>query len=118
MSNGAVVIVAVAVGVGLTLLVLLVASLLRTIRELRATVEELRVESAAAMAELHQTVRTANAELERVDDLLQSAQAVTGTVDSASRLAFLALGSPVVKSLAFATGANRAWRRFRGDRLG
>jgi hypothetical protein len=117
MSEEAVVILAVAAGVVLTLLVLLVASLLRTIRELRTTVAELRAESAAAMDELHQTVRTANAELERVDDLLASAQAVTGTVDSASRLAFLALGNPVVKSLAFASGANRAWRRFRTERM-
>jgi hypothetical protein len=41
---------------------------------------------------------------------------VTGTLDSASKLAYLTVGSPVVKGLALATGANQAYRRFRGVR--
>ena len=53
---------------------------------------------------------------ERVDNLLRSAESVSGTVDSATRLAYLTVGSPVVKGLAVATGANQAYRRFRGVR--
>lgn len=113
-SELAAVIVAVASGVALTVLLLVVVALLRTIRELRVTVEALRTESIAVIKDLHETVRGANAELERVDRLLQTAESVSGTVDSASRLAYLAMGNPVVKILAFATGVSRAFRRFRG----
>ena len=109
-------VVAVASGVALTVLGFVVVHLLRTVRELRATVEALRVESVALVAELHQAAERARVEQERVDNLLRSAESVSGTVDSATRLAYLTVGSPVVKGLALATGANQAYRRFRGGR--
>jgi hypothetical protein len=109
-------VVAVVSAVVLTVLVFVVAHLLRTVRELQATVESLRAESLALVEELQRAAASANAERERVDNLLRSAESVTGTVDSATRLAYLTVGSPVVKGLALATGANQAYRRFRGVR--
>jgi len=50
-------------------------------------------------------------EMERVGDVLASAEAVSGTVDSASRLAYRAFANPVVKALAFGTGTGSALRR-------
>ena len=65
--------------------------------------------------DLHETVRGANAELERIDNVLGAAESVTGTVDSASRPGVPDRAAhPVVKGLALATGANQAYRRFRG----
>lgn len=110
------VIVAVTAGVALTVLVFVVIRLLRTVRELTATVESLRLESVAVVEELREASRIARAEQGRIDNLLRSAESVSGTVDSATRLAYLTMGSPVVKGLALATGANQAYRRFRGVR--
>ena len=90
--------------------------LVRAVRDLRVTVTELRVETQAVVDELHEAVRGTNAELERIDNVLHAAESVTDTLDSASRLAYLTVGSPVVKGLAAATGANQAYRRFRGVR--
>ena len=59
------------------------------------------------------TVRQANADLQRVDGLLERAESISGTVDSASRLAYLAFSNPVVKALAFGAGTSRALKRFR-----
>ena len=58
-SEVAAVIVAVTAGIALTLLVVVVVHLLRTVRELTATVESLRVESLAVVEELHETARVA-----------------------------------------------------------
>ena len=115
-SEVAAVIVGVTAGVALTVLVLVVVHLLRSVRRLQETVEALRLESVAAVDELHEAARSVNQERERVDNLLRSAESVSGTVDSATRLAYLTVGSPVVKGLALATGANQAYRRFRGVR--
>jgi hypothetical protein len=108
-SEVAALVVAVAAGIALTVLLFVVAQLLRTVRELRA-------ECLALVAELQEQSRVARVEQERVDNLLRSAESVSGTVDSATRLAYLTVGSPVVKGLALATGANQAYRRFRGVR--
>src|SRR6478672_7315345 len=63
------------------------------------------------------TVRQANADLQRVDGLLERAESISGTVDSASRLAYLAFSNPVVKALAFGAGTSRAVKRFRAKEL-
>lgn len=115
-SEVAALVVAVAAGITLTVLLVVVVALLRTVRELRATVEDLRAESVAVVEDLHEAVRGTNAELERIDNVLLAAESVTGTMDSASRLAYLTVAGPVVKGLALATGANQAYRRFRSVR--
>jgi len=118
MSGGevAAVIAAVALVVAVVALLFALASLTRTLRSLRTTVDEFRREALPIMGELRTTVGTANAELLRVDNLLTTAESVGSTVDSASRLAYLAFSNPVIKVLALATGTGRAARRLRRGR--
>ena len=87
------------------------ASFTATLRALRATVEELRRETVPLIANARVTLEQANAELVRVDGLLGTAESVGTTVDSASRLAYLAFSNPVIKALAFGAGARGAARR-------
>ena len=89
------------------------ASLTRTLRALRTSVEQLRSEALPLVGQLRGTVNQANAELERVDTLLVTAESIGTTVDSASRLAYLFFANPVVKVLAFGAGTGRALRRLR-----
>jgi uncharacterized protein YoxC len=88
----------------------------RTLKELRLAVEELRSETGPVIAELRDTVQAANYELNRVDDLLGTAETIGSTVDSATRVAHLAFSAPVIKSLAVASGTGRAARSFRRRR--
>ena len=88
----------------------------RTLKELRLAVEELRSETGPVIAELRDTVQAANYELNRVDDLLGTAETIGSTVDSATRVAHLAFSTPVIKSLAVASGTGRAARSFRRRR--
>jgi hypothetical protein len=69
-----------------------------------------------AMEELAATARNANLELQRVDTLIDSAESISGTVDSASRLAYLAFSNPVIKAAAFGAGTSTALRRLRRGR--
>jgi hypothetical protein len=106
-------IVAIASVVAVVLLGVALASITRTLRSVRDAVELLRTETVPVMTDLGDTVRAANAELERVEGILGTAESISGTVDSASRLAYLAFSNPVIKGLALATGTGRAARRFR-----
>ena len=92
------------------------AGLVRTLRTLRDSVDQLRQETLPLVAELRTTVVQASSDLDRVDTLLGRAESISATVDSASRLAYLAFSNPVIKTLAFGAGTARAARRFRRSR--
>jgi uncharacterized protein YoxC len=109
-------IVAISSVVAVVLLAVSLVSITKTLREVRHAVSLLRTETIPVMNELGDTVRAANAELERVDSLLGTAESITGTVDSASRLAYLAFSNPVIKGLAVASGTGRAARTLRRAR--
>ncbi len=87
--------------------------LIRTMRLLREGADELRRESVALLTEIRAAVGLASSELERADRLLETAESISATVDTASRQAYLTLSKPVVKVLAFGTGTRRAARRLR-----
>jgi len=101
---------AAAAAAGLTVTVVLG----RQVRTLRRTVEELRTETVPLVRQARVVVDQAASEMERVGDVLGSAEAVSATVDSASRLAYRAFSNPVVKVMAFGTGFGGALRRLLG----
>jgi hypothetical protein len=94
-------------------LLIALSAMSRTMRSMRETVDQLRNETVPLLSDLRGTVGQANAELSRVDHLLGTAESISSTVDSASRLAYLAFSNPVVKALAFGSGTARAVRRLR-----
>jgi hypothetical protein len=114
-SAGEAVAIGVTVVATLVVAALLVAavSLVRTARRLRAVAEELSRRTSVVLNDVEVTVSRARGELDRVDDLIGSAEAITQTVGSASRLAHLALTKPVIKVMAFRAGTVRAGRRLR-----
>jgi hypothetical protein len=106
-------IVAIASVVAVVLLAVALVSITRTLRAVRDAVELLHTHTVPVMVELGETVRDANHELQRLDGVLGTAESIGGTVDSASRLAYLAFSNPVIKTVALATGTGRAAKRFR-----
>jgi hypothetical protein len=118
MSDGSSVVVGVTVIATVVVLGGLVAvvSLLRTARHLRSLAEELSEHTTAVLGEVEVTVARARGELDRVDELVGSAEAITETVGSASRLARVALAGPLIKVMALGAGTARAGRRLRKAR--
>lgn len=94
-------------------LIVALAGLLRNLRQLTGAIEELRAEVVPLAGQWRRAVDQANVELQRADQLLTTAESVSQTVDSASRLAYLALSNPVIKLMAFSAGTGAALRRFR-----
>lgn len=97
-------------------LVLAVQALVRTLRELRMTVDDLRGATLPMVHDLHSTVSKAGDELERVDAVLEKAERISTTADVASRLAYKAVAPPLIKTASLVAGAGRATWRMRGGK--
>ncbi|MHB1924322.1 MAG: hypothetical protein ACYCSJ_06510 [Acidimicrobiales bacterium] len=110
-------------GVGLivaVVLILAVVSLRRSVRLLAGTVEavgrgaeEIRDQTVPLLNQLRGIAERTEAELVRMDNLLETVTSISATVDSAGHLAYLAFSNPVIKALAFGSGTSRAISRFR-----
>jgi len=87
---------------------LCLGAMLRTMAELRRTVEQFRHSAVPLLGEVQTVVRQASYELGKVDSVLDRADSIAGTVDSASRLSYRAFSTPLIKVMAFATGSVRA----------
>jgi hypothetical protein len=110
----AVLVAAVAAAVAAVSCLVAVVILGRRVRQLRELVADLQRETVPLVREARVVVDQAATEMVRVGDVLGSAESVSATVDSASRLAYRAFANPVVRVLAFSTGTGAALRRLFG----
>ncbi len=67
-----------------------------------------------ALAELSAVLERAGEQVDRVDELVGVAASIGGRVDAATEVTYRALTSPVIKTVALASGTRRAARRLRG----
>ena len=109
----AAIIVACLMAVLVAFLCVALVTLNRTMRTMREAVEQLRRETLPVVAEMRDTVQRANVDLERVDTVLHSAESIGATLDSGSRLLYLAFSNPLIKVLAVGAGTARAAKRLR-----
>ncbi|MFZ4515159.1 MAG: hypothetical protein ACOYN3_02515 [Acidimicrobiia bacterium] len=85
---------------------------LQTLRAMRQTLAALDARVVPLLDELEATVRRAGDEVDQVETVVGSVEALSRTIEDASAAA----SKPVVKALAFSAGTRSAWQRFRGRR--
>jgi uncharacterized protein YoxC len=108
----AAVIVAIAVVVTAVFLIVAINNLNNTLARLSDTANELRTEGIAAFSELRALVADADAELDKVDLVLDRADLATSAISETSRRTHEAVQDPVIRTLAIASGSSkvgRAW---------
>ena len=88
-------------------------SLRRSARDLQALADELGDHASAVISDAEATIARARGELDRVDDLIGSAEAISETVESATKLAHTALATPLIKVMALGAGTARVGRKLR-----
>lgn len=106
------VIVAIAVVVAAVFLVTAVNNLNNTLAKLEETASHLRAEGVAAFTELRQLVADADAELDKVDIVLDRADQATTAISETTRRTHEAVQDPVIRTLAVASGTGRAARKW------
>jgi uncharacterized protein YoxC len=108
----AAVVVAIAVAVACVFLVTAVNNLNNTLAKLEDSAQQLRTEGLAAFGELRQLIADADAELDKVDLVLDRADQATTAISETSRRTHAAVQDPVIRTLAMASGTSkvaRAW---------
>lgn len=106
----AAVIVAIAVVVAAVFLITAVNNLNNTLAKLEDTAHQLRDEGIAAFRELRQLVADADAELDKVDIVLDRADHATTVISETSRRTHEAVQDPVIRTLAVASGTGKVAR--------
>jgi len=94
-------------------LVILLVRIVDLVGSLRREVVELRQATDAAASTTAELLAEARRDLDRVDRMLGSAEAVSGVVGRGSRATRAALSTPVIKAAGIATGTSRAVRKLR-----
>ena len=87
--------------------------LLVVLRRVTQVLDSICDEALPLVEHLSASVEDANAQLERVNRLVGSAESISATVDATSKLAYRALSAPVIKTVAVTSGASRAAKRMR-----
>jgi hypothetical protein len=106
----AAIVVAVSVGIAVVGLLFTMGAAIRAIGTFRRAVEDITSHTLPLIADVHVGVRQANADLMKVDTILDNAETIQTTIDAASRLTYTAVANPVVKAMAAGTGVARAYR--------
>lgn len=115
-SEFAAILVAIAVVVVAVILVVAVNNLNRTLAKLEDTANQLREEGVSAFRELRQLVADADAELDKVDLVLDRADQATTAISETSRRTHEAVQDPVIRSLAIASGSGKVTKGWLGAR--
>jgi hypothetical protein len=110
----AIVLATVLCALGFTALVVVLLRVLDTLHGLRGEVEHLRLETEPLLADLRSSLEEAREDLDRFDRVIGSAEAISSNVQGMSRVARVALSTPVIKTVALASGTSHAARRLRG----
>ncbi len=110
--------VTVAVAIVVVGLLFTMAAAIRAMTAFRRSVEELTERTLPLIADMHAGIKQANSDLIRVDTVLETAESISSTVDSASRLVYTAFSNPLMKTIAAGTGVAKAFGVFRLRRRG
>lgn len=109
-TDFAAVIVAIAVVVAAVFLITAVNNLNNTLAKLEDTAHQLRDEGISAFRELRQLVADADAELDKVDIVLDRADQATTVMTETSRRTHEAVQDPMIRTLAVASGTGKVAR--------
>lgn len=109
-------IAAIAWAVLVLFLAILSISVFRVLTSTRVMIDSIRTETVPLLSEVRTTVTSVNRELENADRLVVSAANITGTVERVSKLIELFVSTPLIKAISYGYGAQRALRRFQGEK--
>ena len=105
-------------GVLVLFLSLMLLTLFRVLESTKTLIDGIRDETVPLLGEVKVTVTSVNKELDRVDGIMESAGKMAKSAERVTAVVEQTVSSPLIKVAAFAAGASRAVKRFRGDRNG
>jgi len=97
-------------------LLLVLVMMVRVLESTKMLIDGIRSETVPLLGEVKTTVSGVNKELDRVDTVMESAGKMAKSAERITVVVEQTVSNPLIKFAAFAAGATRAVRRFRGDK--
>ena len=98
------------------ILTLVLSKVAGILNEFQLMLRDVRKETVPLLEEVRTTVTTVNVEIDRVDGIMASAETVAGSVSNVAKLVTAATANPVIKGLAFLTGASVSFKALTGNK--
>lgn len=114
----ALVVAAVVAVIAVVVLAWMVVVVRHALKSIEALATDLRRQAIPLVDEARGAVEKASAELVSLDRILERTESISNTLDSASRLGYLAFSNPVIKAIALGSGASRAFGHLRSRKRG
>lgn len=86
--------------------------------EVQMALNDVRKETMPLLKEVRTTVTTLNVEMDRVDGIMASAESAAASVSNVAKLVTAATANPIIKGVAFLTGAGVSIRAMKRKRRG
>lgn len=87
-------------------LALVLNKVISILNEIQLMLRDVRKETVPLLEEVRTTVTTVNVEIDRVDGIMASAETAAASVSNVAKLVSAATANPIIKGLAFLTGAS------------
>jgi len=86
------------------------------LNEVQLALHDVRKETMPLLKEVRTTVTTLNVEMDRVDGIMASAESAAASVSNVAKLVTTATANPIIKGVAFLTGAGVSVRAIKRKR--
>jgi uncharacterized protein YoxC len=97
-------------------LAVVLAKVAAIMSEVQMTINDVRKETMPLLKEVRTTVVTLNVEMDRVDGIMASAESAAASVSNVAKLVTAATANPIIKGMAFLTGAGVSLKSIRRKR--
>jgi uncharacterized protein YoxC len=114
-GDWALIILAVFWAVLVLFLSLVSVNVFRVLESTKVLLDGVRTETVPLLGEVRTTVTGVNGQLDHIDTVMASAANISRSVERLTKIVEQTISSPLIKVAAFAYGASRAVRRFRGE---
>jgi uncharacterized protein YoxC len=94
-------------------LAMVLAKIGAILSEVQMTLNDVRKETMPLLKEVRTTVVTLNVEMDRVDGIMAAAESAAASVSNVAKLVTSATANPIIKGMAFLTGAGASLRSLR-----
>ena len=94
-------------------LAMVLAKIGAILSEVQMTLNDVRKETMPLLKEVRTTVVTLNVEMDRVDGIMASAESAAASVSNVAKLVTTATANPIIKGMAFLTGAGVSLKSLR-----
>ena len=94
-------------------LAMVLAKIGAILSEVQMTLNDIRKETMPLLKEVRTTVVTLNVEMDRVDGIMASAESAAASVSNVAKLVTSATANPIIKGMAFLTGAGVSLKSLR-----